>query len=269
MTKNKKIIKKAAVARKLARRLKRAAAAQARDTRRPPFAEVNAERRGVSLMDRTRRAAQAGEEDLVFVPVLGRKAGHYSGASGGAGRPENRGHRLDGTPVPNEMPHASSASPETDTEDLSPGEQAKSKLIAILQAIPEQDYSDALQTLCSYWLNGMHHGYQKGFGAGWADHCELVGERRSRPFQSVAPSECTPPAWPEAEQEDGVLDFVGCVLSLQAARTDDETREKRIVEFQWGVLDRVYSDAHAKGESRGRKLGMITSALTEFGAAAA
>lgn len=180
-----------------------------------------------------------------------------------------------GTPLmarlrpPRETPPACPASPETDTKELSPGEQAKSKLIAILQAIPEQDYSDALQALRSYWLNGLHHGHQKGFGAGWDDHCKLVGEHRPRPLQNIAPSESTPPAWPEAEQEDGVLDFVGCVLSLQAARTDDGSREKRIVEFQWGALDRVYSEAHTKGESRGRKLGLITSALTEFGAAAA
>ena len=70
-------------------------------------------------------------------------------------------------------------------------------------------------------------------------------------------------------QEDEVLGLVGCVLSQQAARTNDGSGEKKTIAFQWYTLDRIYSDVHAEGESKGRKLGMVTSALTGYGATAA
>lgn len=149
-------------------------------------------------------------------------------------------------------------------EEPSREAQAKSALIAILQAIPEKNYRHALDALYEHWWSGMDAGYAKGIKEGWEEGCALSGKYKAWPGFRLSPRECTPPNWPDAAHLCGVFELVICLLSQQAGPCErSEQGNSNLAELQWDALNRIYGDAYAQGEARGKKFGASMCGMYE------
>lgn len=151
-------------------------------------------------------------------------------------------------------------------DEPSRGAQAKTALTAVFAALPEHCFIEALNALQAQWRSGMEIGFTKGFTAGWREKCHQTGEYRSLPGYTLAPDECTPPAWPDVARGANVLALVTCVLSLQAhCQKHDERGHNGLIELQWDALNRIFSAAQAEGETKGKRRAACLFALTAVG----